>query len=195
VQLSPKPIFSLNQTSASLRSSPQTPRSHFPIAGVGVLLAALLAILPSCERQALTGPPDLRLGRDECAACGMLINEDRCSSALLLRREGVAEHACFDDIGCMLDYEFDTKGLEVLDRFLHDHPTRRWVNANAAIILYSDPDKVATPMGSGIIAFADRAAAEDAKTKFGGDLLDFAALVPARRAWMQQRYGKPDKPR
>ena len=39
---------------------------------------AALATLASCQQTPLTGPPELKLGRQECGDCGMLINEDRC---------------------------------------------------------------------------------------------------------------------
>ena len=47
------------------------------ILGAGLAAASLLA---GCDRAPLSGPPELRLGRDECVECGMIINDDRCSS-------------------------------------------------------------------------------------------------------------------
>lgn len=156
-------------------------------------LLALAALLPACGRADLSGPPNLRLGRDECIACGMLINEDRCSSALLLERDGHREHALFDDLGCMLDYEHDhAADIRVITRFAHDHDSRAWAPADAASFLMADPDKLPTPMGSGIVAFATREAAERARERAGGSILSFDQLVPARRAWMESRYGKPE---
>jgi hypothetical protein len=45
-----------------------------------------LASIAACRTGELTGPPDLRLGRDECAGCGMIISDGRCASAMLIQR-------------------------------------------------------------------------------------------------------------
>lgn len=156
-----------------------------------MLSMSVAAMLSACDRREVTGPPTVRLGLDQCAACGMIINEDRCSSALLIEREGRCEHAMFDDLGCMLDYEHENGGtMRVRDRYAHDHATKAWVAADSAVYLYSQPHTVATPMGSGIIAFADQASADKAKAEFGGDILDYARLVPARRASVDARSNK-----
>lgn len=163
---------------------------------MGLIAFLLFAMLLGCARPELSGPPDLRLGRDECAECGMIINEDRFSAAILIEREGVREYASFDDIGCLLDHEHG-HGTEfrTIDRFVHDYSTRAWVNANTAYFLLADTERLQTPMGSGIAGTADRAGAEAAAARYGGEVLDFAGLVPARRAWMVARYGAPkEKP-
>jgi len=158
-------------------------------------LTALLLALPvaaGCARDELAGPPDLRPGRDECVACGMLISEDRCSSALLVERNGRREHAVFDDLGCMLDYERENDGgFTVIERFARDYDARAWVPAAHATFLFADADAIQTPMASGIVAFADPAVAEQARARIGGRLMDYAALGEARRAWREARYGRP----
>lgn len=158
-----------------------------------VLLPAL-ALLYGCRGEVLTGPPTLRMGRDECAECGMIISEDRCSSALLIERgnPGDREHAMFDDIGCMLDYEHHlAQETRVVQGFVHDHESRAWVPASGAFFLYANRDRLRTPMGSGIAAFSQRAGADEARRQFDGEIMDYQKLGPARRAWMEARYGKP----
>ena len=159
---------------------------------------AVLAIaigLSGCDRSQLSGPPELRLGRDECAECGMLINEDRCSSAYLVERGGRRDHALFDDIGCMLDYAHEPpEDVRVIEGFVHDHPTRTWVPAPSAHFLMGPPPRLATPMGSGIWAFADRSQADAAQRDAGGTVLDLQGITSARRAWMEERYGKSAVP-
>lgn len=158
-----------------------------------VVAAVVFSPLAGC-RSELSGPPKLRLGRDGCGECGMLVNEDRCSSGLLVERGGRREHLLFDDIGCMIDSE--RWGLEdtlVIDRYVHDHGTRAWVRASEATFLFADRERLKTPMGSGIVAFAARADAEAAQRMYGGELLDLATLVEARRRWLEERFGKrPD---
>lgn len=169
-------------------------------AGIALLaLAGLSAINVGCSREVLSGPPELRLGRDECGECGMLINEDRCSSAMLIEREAPLagrtrrEYVMFDDIGCMLDYEHHRRSeFTVIDAFVHDHPTRQWLRAGDAYFLFADRERLPTPMGTGIVAFADRNVAEMKQREVGGDIMNYAALEPARREWMWSQYGRPD---
>lgn len=154
------------------------------IAAVGCLAA-----LAACQNAPLQGPPELKLGRSECRECGMLISEDRCSSGLLVEIEGRREHLLFDDIGCMLDSLHNDGQARVLDAYVHDHATRAWVNASIAHFVLSDPARVPTPMGSGIVAFANQQDAELAQQDIGGKLHSYTTLGPARRAWMRERYG------
>lgn len=159
-------------------------------------IASLILLAPAlsgCEGRPLSGPPDLRLGHDPCVECGMLISEDRCSSALLIHRDGRREHLLFDDIGCMLDIEREgIEGATVLQRFVHDHDSRQWLDADTATFLIADPDRLPTPMASGMVAYAGRAAAESAQRRFGGDVTDYAVLGARRREWLEARLRRVD---
>ncbi len=151
---------------------------------VSVAVGTLALALTGCGRESSSGPPTLKLGRDECRECGMIVSEDRCSAALLIERQGRREYALFDDLGCMLDLEHDgLDGAAVVARFVHDHTTRSWVDAAQATFLFADPDKLRTPMGSGMIAFAVRGDAEKARAEMGGTLLDYQGLAAAREEW------------
>jgi hypothetical protein len=157
------------------------------------------ALLPSCNRGDISGPPELRLGRDECGECGMLINEDRCSSAILVERPGGAltrrEYIMFDDIGCMLDYEHDRGGeYTLVDGFVRDHGTRQWVRAGDAFFLFADRERLLTPMGTGMIAFATQAAAAEKQQEVQGEIMSYQQLGTARRQWMWGQYGTPEEP-
>jgi len=155
-----------------------------------------LSVLPACGRQDLSGPPQIRLGRDECAACGMIISDDRCSSALLVEREGRREHVLFDDLGCMLDQERENGVRDrVVQAFVHDYGTGAWSAADSAVFIFGAGDAVRTPMGSGIVAFATQERAEAEQRRSGGEVMGAAALAVARREWMESRYGKPAVPR
>lgn len=153
---------------------------------------ALVSVLTACQRTVLSGPPELRLGRSECGECGMLISEDRCSSALLVDARGRREHVLYDDIGCMLDAE--RRGLDgavVAERYVHDHGTRAWVEAGVAHFVAADRDSLQTPMGSGLVAFATAGDAEAVSKAHKGRVLDYAGLAAYRKAWMEERFGKP----
>lgn len=166
------------------------------LAMAGLSLGVLAPLVASgCAEPPLDGPPELRLGRAECAECNMLISEDRCSSALLIEDRGRREHLLYDDVGCMLDDERDGLGQRiVLKRYVHDHGTRAWLDASAAVFVLTDPKKVMTPMGSGILAFASNEDAQHVVDEHGGEILTYAALIEARRAWMEARYGTPRPP-
>lgn len=158
-----------------------------------VLAAAFAAALSvGCERAELSGPPELKLGRHECAECGMIIQEDRFSCAVLVGRAGRREHLLFDDVSCMLDLEREAaESLGVIRRFVRDHGTREWTDAAAATFLLTDRERLLTPMGSGIASLAARSDAERMQSQFGGELLDYESLAAARKKWMEERYGRP----
>lgn len=160
-----------------------------------VLLALVSLLLAGCSGEPLSGPPQLRLGRDECRECGMIISENRCSSGLLLERAGRREYVLFDDIGCMLDVERGgLDGATVIDRFVHDYATRAWTRAADATFLLADREKLQTPMSSGMVAFSTRSAAEQARSEFGGELLDYPGLAAARKAWLDARQAAASQP-
>ncbi len=152
------------------------------------LLLLGLLVIASCGRNERTGPPTLRLGRDECAECGMGIHEERSAAALLIDRDGRRDYLLFDDIGCLLDIE-ETRAseLNVLDRFVHDYSGAAWIRAQTAVFLRTDGSKLHTPMASGLAAYADRAGAERGQSEYGGDLMDFGALVTWRKAKNEER--------
>jgi copper chaperone NosL len=156
--------------------------------GTWVLLGG---ILTACSRDPLTGPPELRVGRDECAECGMLIADDRFAAAILIERAGRREHTLYDDLGCMLDHERKTLGEgAIVDRFVRDYDTRAWLRATDAAYALVDEKSFPTPMGSGLLAVQDRTRAEELARRYAGKALDYADLLPARRAWLKDRYGE-----
>lgn len=182
-----------------------------PIAALAALLCPL--VIAACGHDTLTGPPTLRLGRDECNECGMIINEERFAAALLVEDAATPtqavpptttaattstpstapsgadrRHLIFDDIGDMLDHQRFHPGLRVVSRFVHDSPSKAWIDADRAFYLLSE--KVHTPMGSGIAAFTDRAAAEAQLSASPGRVFTYAEMADARAAWMQEKYGK-----
>jgi len=157
---------------------------------------ATAASIASCGSEEVSGPPALRLGRDECAECGMIVSEDRSACAVLVEFKGRREHRMFDDIGCMLDYEHEPpEGVDVVEEFVHDHESGVWAGARECAFLCAPPHALPTPMASGIAAFTSRETAESTRAEVGGEVIDYAALAPARLAWKSERYGrKSDTP-
>jgi copper chaperone NosL len=156
------------------------------------LSAAILVVGAGCGRSEPTGPPELRAGRDECAECGMLIYDERCAGAFLVEGAGGREHLLFDDVGCMLDRELDGQTEQkIVGRFVRDYSTAQWVGSDQATFLRSGNDRLRTPMGSGIVAFADRAGAERGVAEFGGQSTTYDALLDARREERARPSGGP----
>lgn len=151
---------------------------------IASVLVAAAALPAGCERQELVGPPDIRLARDQCAECGMIISDERFSCALLVARDSRREHIIFDDIGCMLDFEQrHLDGAAVIDRFTREYVAKEWVPASAATFLACDARIVPTPMGSGVLVFQSPAAAKELQERLSGDLMDFSQLA---RAWLER---------
>lgn len=136
----------------------------------GLVLAAVG--VAGCRSETPVGPPTVKYGRDQCAECGMIINEERSACALLVDAGGVPETLLFDDIGDMLDYERKHTLLRVIARYVHDHTDLSWIAAEGAVYLVGTT--IQTPMGSGIVALADRGRAEVVLKESGGQVQDWA---------------------
>ncbi|MCA9283850.1 MAG: nitrous oxide reductase accessory protein NosL [Phycisphaerales bacterium] len=143
---------------------------------VSAALASLLLTAPSCRREVPIEPPSMRYGESICVECGMAISDERYAAAMLVRAPGDEIEALrFDDIGCMVDHELDNDALDVLRRYVHDHDTRAWLDAEQAVYLRAA--SLRTPMASGLAAFRDRAAADAAAAQWPGETLDFATIA------------------
>lgn len=143
-------------------------------------LAALL--VAACGDAPIDGPPPLRLGRDACAHCGMLLAEDRCAAASIVVTDGERAYLHWDDIGCLLDWDREHPHASVVSRFVRDYETRSWVEAPSASYLMTEA--IRTPMGSWLVAFADRSRADDARAAQGGTVCSWAELADARVRWL-----------
>lgn len=146
--------------------------------------AILLVSLCACGGRELSGPPELRAGRDECAECGMIIADDRVCAALLVEVDGRREHRLFDDLGCLIDFQDEPRdGRLVLEGWAVDHTGGAWLPLKGAHYLLADSRRLMTPMGSGYVAYGELAAAQVASADFGGSVGSFDDLSVARRAW------------
>lgn len=136
-------------------------------------LAALL--LASCRTPTPGDPPKIVFGRDACARCGMMISEARFASGYV---DASGQSVVFDDVGELLAAAAKVPTLSKA-AFVHDFEGGAWVRAETAF--YVRVPTLATPMGSGVAAFKDRARAEAfAKPRGGGSVLDWkAAITPS----------------
>ncbi len=128
------------------------------------ILLALALPLGSCGRQA--GPPPIAAGA-ECAACGMSIEDVRFAAEL---RSGGAWKT-YDDIGCLLRAAREDRQAPV---WLTDYDSRA---LHAADSMWVVKGSLPTPMGSGCVAFLDRAAADEVATEASGRVMRYAELL------------------
>jgi nitrous oxide reductase accessory protein NosL len=143
-------------------------------------LAALLLLLPlglaACgPAPDPMAPPEIVYGEDVCDACGMIISEERFAAAAIVSGADGPTARKFDDIGDMLDYHARNPEVEILRWYVHDHDSLKWLDAMTASFVRSQ--QLGTPMGSGIAAFADAAAAEAKAQELGTEVLGFDALL------------------
>jgi copper chaperone NosL len=120
-----------------------------------LVFAAAALTLSACSRAPNLDPPELRVGQDTCHECGMIISDARHAAAILATRDGLEETYLFDDTGEMLDFQ-PPAGAAVDRRFVHDFATGQWIDAAAARFVKSPA--LRTPMGTGVVAYADEAA-------------------------------------
>lgn len=131
----------------------------------GWMLTFAAALLTSGCRAAPSGPPALVVDRSACSHCGMLISEPLYAAAY---RAGGVEPRVFDDIGCLRNAARAESGP--LTFWFHDAGDRAWIDGTVAVFVTAP--EIRTPMGGGLIAYRDRAAAERAAAADHGRVID-----------------------
>jgi copper chaperone NosL len=129
---------------------------------VTVLLAAIIAV-SACHR-ASPGPPEIVVDQSVCSRCGMLISEPLYAAAY--KAEGQAPRM-FDDIGCLRAAARDEDAPIVT--WFHDAGDREWIPGAGTVFVASSTFH--TPMGGGLIAFRDAAAAQRSALEHRGQVI------------------------
>ena len=139
----------------------------------------LLLALTACARgDTEPAPPEIRYGEDLCDECNMIISDARFAAGYAYEvSPGRYESKAFDDIGDMLVHAEKQTGDKVSAWYVHDYATEEWTDATEAVYVVS-PD-LPTPMGYGILAFSDPAAAQQAAAEAGAELLSWDELLAA----------------
>ena len=133
------------------------------------ILVVLMTIVSCSSGPDFDEPPDIRYGEDSCERCLMIINEARFAAAYLT---DAGETRLFDDIGGMVAYN-DEISEDVAVFWVHDFDTEEWLKAEEAFYVESQQQ---TPMGFGVIAFAEQQRADQWATENDGLMLSFADL-------------------
>jgi copper chaperone NosL len=109
---------------------------------------------------------------DMCSRCKMAISDKRFAGEILVE-VGVARK--FDDLGCLLNDLKDRTPRDEPPAFAVDFEKGEWVNLKKAYFVRSP--SIATPMGSGLIAFKNRSDAERTVAAYGGQVLNYGDVV------------------
>jgi copper chaperone NosL len=130
-----------------------------------LFLTSLIIFSSSCSNENIFKPVEIKYGQDICEACSMIISEKEYSAQYLLQDDKVKK---FDDIGCMMHFIKDNKNENgnISAVFVRDFNSKNWINAKNAHFFQSN--KITTPMGHGIIAFARKEDLKDVKSTIGG---------------------------
>jgi len=150
---------------------------------ISLLIAAFAGwALPACAPgQAEMAPPDIVYGETPCVECSMIISDARFAAGYAHEvAAGRYESKAFDDIGDMLVHAGKHAEDKITAWYVHDYVGEAWLDAEQAIFVVSP--QLPTPMGYGILAFAERSAAERVAAEAEGELLTWEELRQEAKA-------------
>lgn len=119
--------------------------------GRRVLVAVLLACAAGCRPHGVK-PVDL-YPEDICSTCRMAVSDERFAAEII---DDNGEVFKFDDVGCMLSFRTAHRECAAAGLFVKDYETRQWIPYERAVVIRAG---LRSPMGSGIVAFADSSGA------------------------------------
>ena len=125
-------------------------------------VTVLLLMMTGCRSGPLQ-PLEIE-SHDMCSSCRMAISQKQFAAQIFDAEENVFK---FDDLDCMLRF-LNQREMKPATVFVADYETREWINGASALFVRTD--KVATPMGGGLLAFSDRARADQAARSFASSV-------------------------
>lgn len=140
------------------------------------LFPIVLFILAACgDGLATPEPAKIRFGETICAECGMIISQPKYAGSFAYSEsEGRFKSLPFDDIGDMIEHMRKHPELIPVGVWVHDYNSEEWIDAETAYFVESS--SIRSPMGHGIAAFADEAAAKQLAAEMDGQVLDWDHL-------------------
>lgn len=127
-------------------------------------------IVSGCAERDLTKPPKIGYGRDICAQCRMIIEDERFACAAV---SADGRYLKFDDIGCMAANERENG--QALRAWTRDAEGDGWIAKEKAVFVHSKD--LVTPMGYGLAAFSTEGRAKKFCTEKAGGLIAWTALL------------------
>ena len=143
---------------------------------VGLLLLALGAFVVLLRPAPRSGPEPLRYGRDACTRCRMLLGEPGFAGEM---RDAHGQLTRYDDIGCLIRALQRAHG-ETPEAWVEDHASHRLVpllRATLVSAVGSTAGQIRTPMGYGIVAFADPVGARAFAASHGARVVALEELL------------------
>ena len=144
-------------------------RSRWIAAGLGFAIPAMIILLGGGKA---TGPEPIRLGRDSCDRCRMLIGAEGFAAE---RRGNDGVLHKYDDLGCFL-LALQRAHQETTQAWVEDHEGSGFVPLMEATLVLGGRS---TPMGYGIVAFRDPVAASHFAATGGGRITRLEDLLRA----------------
>jgi copper chaperone NosL len=141
------------------------------LASTAVAVAALTAGVVFLWPSGSSGPQPIVYGRDACASCRMHMSRPGFAGEIRARDGALTK---YDDIGCLVRAIL-AGHREVPAAWVEDHATGTFVPLLSAHLVRAE--SAATPMGSGLVAFADADAARDHARAHGGRVMAFEDVL------------------
>lgn len=138
---------------------------------VRIASLVLLLSLVGCPGEAPRAdvPPDMSYGVDPCDRCAMIVSEERFAAAYVTPAGEVRR---FDDLGCLTAFLVE-RPEQVAETWVHDQASRAWLRGRQAWFART---ATITPMGTGLVAVSDEAAAKALVAGARGEALTFDAF-------------------
>jgi len=150
---------------------------------LGVLVAGVVFLWPGGPG---AGPEPIVWGRDTCDRCRMLLSQAGFAGEMR-DRQGTLHK--YDDVGCLVG-AIVAAHAEVPEAWVEDHEDGGFVPLLAAHLVRAAD--VQTPMGHGIVAFKDPAAARAFASPHAGRVVAFEELLHDAD-WLARVTGRPEQ--
>jgi NosL protein len=143
------------------------------LGGVGLLVLATICGVIFLWPTQRSGPEPIVFGRDACAHCRMHISQPGFGGEVR-DRNGVLTK--YDDVGCMLQ-AMVAMHREIPEAWVEDHDGGGFVPLLTAQLVRTEDG--GTPMGYGIVAFADATVATTYAQAHGGQAVSLEDVMKA----------------
>lgn len=138
------------------------------VIAIGAPVLVLAALFFGAPGRPASGPEPIRYGRDACDRCRMHLSAHGYAAE---RRDASGALHKYDDIGCLLG---SAPRDGAADAWVEDHAGTGFVPLASASLVAGDG--LGTPMNYGVVAFRDRARAEEFARARGARLVTLEEL-------------------
>ncbi len=147
------------------------------VLGIGGAVIAAIAYVSFALLPREEGIPKLviYLDQDRCHRCNMLISNMRYAAAIFIK--GEKDLRKYDDIGCMLAEYNEEDRDRISAVIVHDYFDGRPLKVEEAWFVVAPRDKLATPMGYGVVAFASYDDAKRLAAQYNGEVMDWKGII------------------